>query len=166
MLDYFVEQPGRYTFAEAFFANHQALIHRLNMYESGKPAGPKKLTRMDGRGLRFDRDVVAFYGDPAWEARMAPGDLSYEQTLSEEDGVYTFEIKPLLGAKSFDPVNVNGAQRGYRPIFAFLDERIGDVEVLEGSELNPVIADDFILVPNPGKCDPEKTYRIRFKVKG
>ena len=28
-LDYFVEQPGRYTFAQAFFANHHALIHRL-----------------------------------------------------------------------------------------------------------------------------------------
>jgi hypothetical protein len=29
LLDYFVEQPGRYTYAEAFFANQQALIHRL-----------------------------------------------------------------------------------------------------------------------------------------
>ena len=28
-LDYFVEQPGRYTLAEAFFANQQALLHRL-----------------------------------------------------------------------------------------------------------------------------------------
>ncbi len=31
-LDYFVEQPGRYTMAEAFFANQQALIHRLATY--------------------------------------------------------------------------------------------------------------------------------------
>ena len=29
MLDYFLEQPGRFTLAEAFFANQQALIHRL-----------------------------------------------------------------------------------------------------------------------------------------
>ena len=28
-LDYFIEQPGRYSFTEAFFANHHALIHRL-----------------------------------------------------------------------------------------------------------------------------------------
>ncbi|MEZ6124376.1 MAG: hypothetical protein R3C49_14555 [Planctomycetaceae bacterium] len=59
VLDYFVEQPGRYTLTEAFFANHQALLHSLET-ESG-----------DRRGLEFDRDVVAFYGDPAWEARMA-----------------------------------------------------------------------------------------------
>ncbi len=31
-LDYFVEQPGRYTFAEAFLANQHALIHRLETY--------------------------------------------------------------------------------------------------------------------------------------
>ena len=31
-LDYFVEQPGRYTFAEAFFANQHALIHRIATY--------------------------------------------------------------------------------------------------------------------------------------
>ncbi len=29
MLDYFLEQPGRFTLAEAFFANQQALLHRL-----------------------------------------------------------------------------------------------------------------------------------------
>ena len=30
-LNYFVEQPGRYTFTEAFFANQQALIHALEI---------------------------------------------------------------------------------------------------------------------------------------
>ena len=28
-LDYFFEQPGRFTLAEAFYANHQALLHVL-----------------------------------------------------------------------------------------------------------------------------------------
>ena len=35
MLDYFVEQPGRFTLAEAFYANQQALIHRLETYFPG-----------------------------------------------------------------------------------------------------------------------------------
>ena len=47
------------------------------------------------------------------------------------------------------------------------DERLtGKVELLEGGELKPVIADDFILVPNPRECDPEKTYRVVFRVSG
>ncbi|MFI5382088.1 MAG: hypothetical protein ACHRHE_22565, partial [Tepidisphaerales bacterium] len=107
-LDYFVEEPGRYTLAEAYYANQQALIHRLGTYfpeianqepspgqtvgagvklsDAAKAAG---LTAQDAAGLLHDRDVTAFYGDPAWEARMAPGPLAWEQELTEKDGVWT-----------------------------------------------------------------------------
>lgn len=183
-LDYFIEQPGRYTFSEAFAANEHALVHRLNTYfpelakldtppgsiprlnvtvsDDAKAAG---LTRQDGVGLLHDRDVLAFYGDPAWSAKVSPGKLAYEQTLSEKDGVYTLEIKPLAGEKSFEPVNTNGAQRGWRPIVQLLPERIKDWEIVEGEELRPVVADDFVLVPNPKKCDPTKSYKVVFKAK-
>jgi hypothetical protein len=181
-LDYFVEQPGRYTFAEAFIANEQALVHRLQtnfpelanvdtppgamprvrvgMGEAAKKAG---LTAQDGMGLLHDREVLAFYGDPAWEARMAPGKLAYEQSLTQRaDGAYVFEIKPLAAEKSFAPVNTNGAQRGWRPIVQFFPARLKDVKVIEGEEFAPVIADDFLLMPNPRECDPAKAYRIVF----
>lgn len=183
-LDYFVEQPGRYTLAEAFYVNEQALLERLGtnfpelakldtppgqfprsnfpLSEAAKKAG---LTRQDGAGLLHDRDVVALYGDPAWDAKMSPGKLSYEQTLVEKDGVYTLTIKPLLGEKSFEPVNSNGAQRGWRPIVQLLPHRIGSIELVSGQELAPVIADNFILVPNPKTCDPSKKYEIVFKAK-
>jgi hypothetical protein len=156
VLDYFVEQPGRYTLTEAFFANHHALIHRLQLDET---------SASDQRGLAFDRDVVAFYGDPAWTARMADGKLAYGQRLSAVDGVYTFEIEPLLGKKSFDTVNANGAQRGGRPFVQFLKERISDVEIIEGHQWKPVITDDFVLIPRPTNCDPKQSYRLTFKAK-
>lgn len=151
MLDYFLEQPGRYTLTEAFFANQHALIHSI---ETG---------RGDRRGLIFDSTAVAFYGDPAWEARMAPGRLNYGQELLIEDGVYRLEITPKAGGDSFAPVNRNGSQRGWRPIVEFLPEPIeGGVELIRGSDLQPVIADDFILVPNPRNCDPEREYVVSF----
>jgi hypothetical protein len=181
-LDYFVEQPGRYTFTEAFFANEQALIYRLATYfpelidadidrnghtsarivvsEKAKAAG---LTEQDGLGLLYDRDVVAFYGDPAWEARMGKGDLAWTQTLTEKHGVWTFEIKPNRGAKTFEPINTNGSQRGGRPIIEYLPHRIKAAQVVEGGDLNPVITDDFVLVPNPQKCEPDKNYRVVFR---
>ena len=177
VLDYFVEQPGRYTFNEAFFANQVALIHRLKTYfpellekdseaqlspvvgEAAKAAG---LTAEDARGLLYDRDVVAFYGDPAWEARMADRPKYFEQTLSETKGTFTFEIKPNRGADSFKAVNSNGSQRGGRPFIAFFPKRLGAVKILEGAGLNPVITDNFILVPHPGDCDPSKKYRVVF----
>ena len=38
-----------------------------------------------------------------------------------------------------------------------------DIEILEGGDLDPVITDDFILVPNPRVCDPEREYKVVFK---
>ena len=181
VLDYFVEQPGRYTFTEAFFANEHALTHRLatcfpelldqvadangrtaiqpKLGDKAKAAG---LSLNDARGLVFDRDVVAFYGDPAWIARMAEQPKAFDQHLSCKAGSYVFEIKANRGADSFKPVNLNGSQRGGRPFIAYFPKRVRDVKILEGADLNPVITDDFILVPNPGKCDPAKTYRVVF----
>ena len=100
---------------------------------------------------------------PAWSAKMAPGKLAYGQKLSSRDGVYTLEIEPKLGAKSFDTVNSNGSQRGGRPFVAFLGHRVGNIELLEGQDLAPVIADDFVLVPRPEKCDPQRAYRVVFR---
>ncbi|MEX2214948.1 MAG: hypothetical protein WD768_12510 [Phycisphaeraceae bacterium] len=184
-LDYFVEQPGRFSFTEAFFANQHAMIHRLEtcfpdnakdeLSASLRPtrritpspaATQLKLTAQDGFGLLYDRDTVAFYGDPAWIARLAApaaGTLAYEQSLTEKDGTFTLIIKPNRGAKSFEPVNTNGAQRGWRPIVAFLPHRIGKAQVTEGADLNPAVTDDFILIPNPRVCDPDRAYRVTFK---
>ncbi|MDB5388028.1 MAG: hypothetical protein JWM11_3674, partial [Planctomycetaceae bacterium] len=96
-LDYFVEQPGRFTFTEAVFANQHALVHRLQTLFPelvsletealgrppktvviGEQARAAGLTAHDGQGLLYDRDVIAFYGDPAWEARMAPHPTAWD----------------------------------------------------------------------------------------
>jgi zinc protease len=152
MLDYFVEQPGRYTLCEAFHANDHALVHRLTTR-----AAPG-----DEQGLVHDRDVVALYGDPAWDARLADGKLSFDQSLTEVDGTFTLEVVPLDGAMSFAPVNTNGSQRGGRPIVAFLPRRIGEAKVVAGEEWKPVITEDFILVPLPPKEHAEPV-RIVFQ---
>jgi zinc protease len=168
MLDYFVEQPGRYTFAESFYVNQQALIHRLHTYfpevaerastpgrmdrqniTCGEAAQLAGLTNMDGAGLLFDRDVVAFYGDPGWESRMADGPQHWKQTLEQKGNRFTFRIDPLMGRESFVTVNKNGAQRGGRPFVQRLGQRIQNIRILEGKEHAPLVADDFILVPRP-----------------
>jgi zinc protease len=182
MLDYFVEQPGRFTLAEAFFANQQALIYRLATCfpgsetadaDSGElPPGCKPsvrakalgLTLQDATGLLYDRDTVAFYGDPAWEVRMAPAKAAWTQSLVEKDGQFTFEVRPLRGAKSFQPINSNGSQRGGRPIVQFLPHRIDakSVRFVEGADLEPLVTDNFLLVPQPRDDAPKESYRIVF----
>jgi len=181
-MDYFVEQPGRYTFAEAFRANDCALIQRLLTYapqaatmESELSENPEYhgklsaqarqdgITREEVEGLLFDRDVLAFYGDPKWEARMADAPKAWSQSLEESNGIYTFTVQPNRGVKSFEPVNSNGSQRGGRPLIEFFPFRLKDFTLLEGADLKPVFAEGFLLVPIPGRCDPSRKYVVRFK---
>ncbi len=181
-LDYFIEQPGRYTFTEAFFANHHALIHRLETcFPSKKNQGSGRgsdnsriptsyarklrLSSNDARGLLFDRDIVAFYGDPAWQAKMADGKRNWQQDLTRKGDEYSFSITPTLGSASYAPVNENGVQRGYRPFIAFFDKRLTEAEVVSGQELNPVITDTFILVPNPPSNKPAGPIKVVFRAK-
>jgi hypothetical protein len=183
-LDYFVEQPGRFSFSEAYFANQHALIHRLEtcfpeiagaVLDDPNGAGKLRakikdtpaskaagLGAQDAVGLLFDRDAVVFYGDPAWDARLARGDCAYGQEFSGKDGKYTFLIKPRWGAKSFEPVNTNGSQRGGRPMVEYFPTRLKNIRIIEGSELNPVVTDDFILVPSPRKYDAQRAYKVVF----
>jgi hypothetical protein len=181
-LDYFIEQPGRYSFTEAFFANHHALIHRLETcFPSKKNQGSGRgsdnsripsssarklrLSSNDARGLLFDRDIVAFYGDPAWQAKMADGKRNWKQDLTRKGDEYSFSITPTLGSASYAPINENGVQRGYRPFIAFFDKRLTEAEVVSGQELNPVITDTFILVPNPPSNKPAKPIEVVFRAK-
>tara|TARA_Y100001934_G_scaffold283281_1_gene401799 strand:- start:1005 stop:2429 length:1425 start_codon:yes stop_codon:yes gene_type:complete len=183
-LDYFIEQPGRYSFTEAFFANHHALIHRLETCfpevarsTPGKRRSVRPVSKIstqarklglgstDAKGLLFDRDIVAFYGDPAWQAKMAAGKLNWHQSLTREGDLYRFKITPTNGPKSFDPVNENGTQRGYRPFVAFFDNRLSEPMIQSGKELNPLITDNFILVANPPSKRPAKSLEVVFRAK-
>lgn len=145
IMDYLLEMPGRYTFAEAFLANQIALDYLLLTQPS--------------KGLEFDKTVVAFYGDPLWEARMASQPSGYEQTLTETNDVYTLTIKPLRGENSFKLLSYNGSQRGNRPIIAWLPKRLTKPVVVEGKELNPVVTPRFILIPLPDST--KDTYVVR-----
>ena len=77
--------------------------------------------------------------------------------------MFAFEIKPLSGEKSFEPVNQNGSERGWRPFVHFFPNRLKDIEIITGNEHSPVITDNFVLSPNPKICDPNKPYRVEFK---
>lgn len=144
VLDYFVEQPGRFNLGQAWLANHHALLWRLQEVEAGRaPAA-------DRRGLEFDRDMTIFYGDPHWDARLAPGPLRWRETLATlPSGDVEWTIMPAAGPRTFAPVDTNGSQRGGRPLIAFLPRHAAGWEVVAG-EGKPVAADDFVLLPNPG----------------
>lgn len=170
VLNYFVNLRGQHTFAESFYLNHQSLLARLeseypraarvDFDEWGIESDPGLLDRLAQRhlltareelGLLWDRDTVAFYGDPAWEARVERvADPPYEQTLAEADGRFTFTVE----------VRADGGWE--RPPAALLPYRVREVQVVEGGDLHPVITDNFILVPRTGPCKKGEAFRVVF----
>lgn len=157
LIDYFVEQPGRFTFAEAFVANQIALVHRLE--------NTADLSAMDRKGLLFDRDRVAFYGDPAWSACMAPQALPFSQKLMQTDDTITLEIQPLEGEKSYEAIDTNGSQRGGRPFIAFLAKRIDPKKWSTDANSQAVLADDFVLLPRPAAGAKALPIRVEWKLR-
>jgi zinc protease len=164
--DYFL--TGRHTYAESFFLNHQALLWQL---ESRFPANAKsaiddfgiekdgsllgRLARRlgvrekDALGLLWDRDTVAFYGDPAWEARLdRQGEPPFPLTLTEQDGIFTLE----------GTAREDGSWG--RPPAALLPRRIRPGEVLEGEA---VVTELFVLVPRTGPYRKGDALKVRFK---
>lgn len=53
-------------------------------------------------------------------------------------------------------------QEAGRPIVAWLPHRVKNVKIVDGGDLRPTITDDFILIPNPGKVEPGRSYRVVF----
>ncbi len=95
---YFVNNPGSMSFAEAFFANQQSLLYELyskypqhmeatleshrSVYKkcfNTSSSAQESLSR-DCSGLIYDRDNVAFYGDPAWRAQLESNTDVYDYT--------------------------------------------------------------------------------------
>ncbi len=112
--------------------------------------------------MQFDYDVVAFYGDPKWSAKMADREKYYDQELVIDDEIYTLTVTPRRGEHSFEPVNTNGSQRGWRPIVQHLPHRIKNAKVLDGDDLQAVVTDDFVLIPNPRTSEPDQSFVVQF----
>ena len=169
--DYFVGEQGQYDYAESVFFNNQWAVQqlesrfpqfaRLNVAAYDMERNPGVLDQFaqahgindrDALGLLWDRDTIAFYGDPAWEARVAPvRPAPWTCTLTERDGRFTFTVKAL------------GDGTWGRPPAILFPRRLRGVRVLSGAELQPVITENFILLPLKGAFKRGDVLRVEFR---
>ena len=147
---YFVNLPGVYSFAEAFFANMQSL--RTELYHN-------KVSNKDG--LLHDKNEVVFYGDPAWDARLAtnPDRCPYVITLTDVQvyGVlgsswkaWKLTVLPLFSG-SWDCAEADDkfTSPGRPPVYIF-PRAAKNYKLLKG---NAVLNCRFILVPLSGPVE-------------
>jgi zinc protease len=172
---YFITLQGQHTFAESFYFNNQALLARLKSEFPGsleknidtfnietdkglmsRLASELKVKSKDELGLLWDRDTVAFYGDPAWEARVVKARepdyytrLTYRR-IKDDRLQFEFAVTPKRDGKFA------------RPPAALLPFRVKDIEVDSDSKPVPVITDNFILLPTNAEYKKNKRIRIKF----
>jgi hypothetical protein len=169
--DYLFSEPGRYSVSDAFFFNLQLILDDIEqrydaladrptpglldnnhqaVIRAARRAGIEGNRVREAAGLWWDRDAVAFCGDPAYEARLAPQSSAWRETLTTEGNETILRIEAL-----------RDVQPG-RPIAIFLPERIGAVRVHRGEEYGPLITDDFIILRYLRRLEAGKTYELAF----
>ena len=175
--DYFFSEPGRYTLSEAFYFNNQAIVYELesrfprtanvDFHNWDLETDPQLMGRLaaqlgytrddpglkDDLGLHWDRDTVAFYGDPAWEARLAPRPAGFTQRLLVDGDRYTFVLEADADCSPG------------RPPAMLLPHRVKEIRILKGQELKPLVTGKFIMVMAAGKLEKGKSYEVVFRAK-
>lgn len=163
---------GRLTLPQAVHANRQALLHTLQSrfpeqaglgLESYDPAHINDqaarlgIDNSDLLGLLWDRDTVACYGDPAWDARM-PFAPAWDAAM---------ECRSCGGGTNAYTVTLTARAAGNwpdRPLWLPLAERVRSPRLVETVGVSAaVVADDFVLVPVKGARATGDTVRIRFE---
>ena len=175
--DYFFDLSGRYTLAESFYFSNQLITNQLQTrfpdkagvefdawdvethpelldQYAKKLSGDKPEKNMhDLLGLLWDHDTVAFYGDPAWVARLASHAPPLSTTLIEKDGVWHFVI------------HANETCTPSKPLAMFFSKRLKNIEILSGKEFEPLITTGFIMLLKPGSFKAGQEYEVVFKAK-
>jgi zinc protease len=117
---------------------------------SEMPQGQRK----ELMGNLYDRDVVAFYGDPKWDARL-------DTKISGTPVKWTWSGKP--GRRILEIKCVENYKRDDLPIL--LPERCKNLKVNAADGLDVFVNDEFILLQQPD-LTAGKTYRIELGTTG
>ena len=169
-LGWFQGNPGRYTLAESFFINDAAITRRLATEFPGResyavkvyndedlnslarelgepfPQDPKQQENL--LGLTWDHDVVAFYGDPAWTAKVADHAGDFDQTLTHGKDGWMLSVEALH----------DGAVKA----FAFLPGKIDPANYqVQGDAKNTLLTSTYMLADfGPMKSGEKKLVTI------
>ncbi len=162
--------PGTYSLAEAWFFNNQAITEELArrfpasatrtlpVTERGEGLDVAMIAQSgiedkDESGMLWDRDVVAFYGDPAFrvllDGKKQPSGVAFR--LRSDKGNHSLEVDIAPDCK------VKGGL-----IALYFPHRIpGTIRVTAGEEYKPLITENFIILFQ-ADFTPGKKYSVAF----
>ena len=178
---------GALTFAEAYFANQQALRLRLQQVErelsqqqeavtpevflSSDFANQQQQLRLEQLGLTFDLDTTVLFGDPLWEARMVGKRVSGDYYTIElkqvdepnEEGIQHFQVVvTTLRAGCWTPTKADDKTTlPGRPPFLLHGLSFHEATV---AIRDLVVTRLFLILPLQGRFEAGETIVRRFEV--
>jgi zinc protease len=132
------------------------IVQTMTPEERSKPLDQAAIR--ENMGLLWDRDVVAFYGDPALEIRL---DSKY--ATSQRSVEFFQDKRDLYRVVVHAHIRIMGYRTGIAHRWSFLSRTSRSAEVLRGAEYKPVITDNFLLVTAPGPWKAGEDYTIEFR---
>jgi zinc protease len=144
------QSEGGYSLADAWFFNNQVILHELQtrfpeaskevmaVSEDGEgfPMDMNRKMERDASGMIWDRDVVAFYGDPMH--RIITGSRQAFETQLKKSGA-----SQLLTIKAQKDL------KGGPAICVWLPEKIKGLQPAPNSINDLLVTDDYIIVLKP-----------------
>lgn len=188
-LKYWLFNPGCYTLAEAVFLNEQDMLHQMQAWHQefnhvnfpyarleSRFAGEMKKAvatiqnklgiespSKDQIGFLYDRDVLAYYGDPKGNVRLqeVPGQKDYTVNFKVKQGKCIVKIKTT---KNFEMRRVKGEQFKQEhvkdlPFAYFFPERLNNPRLTSKCFGEILVDENFMLIYNP-EFEAGKTYKI------
>lgn len=191
--------PGQYTLAEAMFLNQQYMLDRLNKWSPRFPdfeypylsdnlrkdfpevvATVEKVTGMselslDQMGYLYDKDILAYYGDPKWNVRLdtisSANDYDVKMVKKGKKCIVT-----ITTSEHFSRIRMEGdyfkeegdvmnpVSIGRLPFTYFFSERLRNPRLAGKLKFDGELSlnKDFLFIQYAG-FEPGKTYRIVLK---
>lgn len=180
---YFINNPGGMTFAQAYFANQQSLLARLNSLKTPALAvkkhedvyranfGAEKIDSHELSGLSYDQDTTVFYGDPAWEAKLAlKSELwDYSSVVSAwtplvEDSepnwsYWEFTVRTLRSGSWDCPVADDKSTSPGRPPLYVFPSRVVGAKLVAG---DAIVTSSFVMMMLEGQFDAGQVHIVQF----
>lgn len=189
-MKYFITDPERYTTAEAFFLNQKDMLSIMNKWNKQFHTidypfpGNKMIGDFTGKSLQnvmdkighhwnrktvgflYDRDVLAYYGDPKWDVKLKKTDQAndYQVTTDIVDGQYVMTIQT---GKDFDHSQMQGDKFAQTmvddlPFSYFFPTRLKNPQLAKGENWNVALDENSILVYDTNFL-PNSTYTIKIE---
>ncbi|MDO5664270.1 MAG: hypothetical protein Q4G63_03305 [Bacteroidia bacterium] len=180
-LKYWLTNSGRYTLSEATFLNQQDMLYQLNKVspklqninylfdksyvknlELMQSVMEKTPTR-DQRGFLHDRDVLVYYGDPAWNVRLKElkeeTDFTVKQRIKGNKCILAITTKPNFSLKRMQGDDFKKEHVLDLPFSYFFPKRLKNPRLAENQHWECAIDENFILIYN-ADFKPNSTYEI------